>query len=132
MPTRLNKDQEQALAKTLGASMRAARKRAGLRQEDVARAIGTWTEVYGRMERGHKLPSVPMLVALALALNAKPNELLGTSPVVERPMRHALKALMSDLPNTPDVRQVLRAMARMRPNHLRTVAQLAAQLSKGR
>jgi transcriptional regulator with XRE-family HTH domain len=130
MPTRLNKSQESALAKTLGAGMRTARQRAGLRQEDVARMVGTWTEVYGRMERGHKLPSVPMLVALGLALNAKPNELLGASPVPEKITRFVLRALMQELPNTPDVRKVLRCMGHMQPIHLRTIAQLAAQLSK--
>lgn len=130
MPTRLNKSQEELLAQTFGAAMRVARNRAGLRQAEVARLVGTATEVYGRMERGQQLPSVPMLVALGLALNAKPNELLGTTPVAARPMRHALKTLMEELPNTPDVRQLLRCMARMRPNHLHTVAQLAAHLSK--
>ena len=130
MTTRLNKSQEGALAKTLGEGLRAARKREGLRQEDVARMVGTWTEVYGRMERGHKLPSVPMLVALGLALNAKPNELLGSSPVSVRPTRFALRALMQGLPNTPDVRKMLRSMAQLQPIHLRTIAQLAAQLSK--
>ena len=47
------------LATRLGECARAARQRLNLTQEDVAERIGIATEVYGRLERGNMLPSVP-------------------------------------------------------------------------
>lgn len=58
------KRREQRLAATLGRAVRAARMRVGLTQVELAESIGTAPEVYGRLERGKMLPSVPTLFRL--------------------------------------------------------------------
>ncbi len=50
--------------------------RAGLTQVELAESIGTATEVYGRLERGKMLPSVPTLFRLCVALRSGPHELM--------------------------------------------------------
>jgi DNA-binding XRE family transcriptional regulator len=50
------------LAKHLGKAARTARMRVKLSQADVAERVGISTEVYGRLERGGMLPSVPTLL----------------------------------------------------------------------
>lgn len=76
------------LKKKLGGNMLAARRRVGLTQAEVARGVNMATEVYGRMERGLMLPSLPTLVRLGLTLEAEPSELLGrvdTVPAAAQP-----------------------------------------------
>jgi transcriptional regulator with XRE-family HTH domain len=67
------------LALHLGAVAREARLKAGLTQEEAAERIGVVTEVYGRLERGHMLPSLPTLLRLCRALALDANPLLGFS-----------------------------------------------------
>ncbi len=52
------------LALRVGTNVRVARQRAGLSQAQVAEAIHLPELVYGRLERGKLMPSVPTLVAL--------------------------------------------------------------------
>ncbi len=57
--------------------MRAARKALGATQEDIAEALEISTEVYGRMERGATLPSLPTFVKITKVLGVSPNQLLS-------------------------------------------------------
>lgn len=78
---------ERKLATVLGATARSARMRAGLTQADVAERVGIATEVYGRLERGRMLPSVPTLWRLCSVLRTSSDEFLGLTnvPVATHP-----------------------------------------------
>lgn len=73
------------LASTIGNALRRARIRLELTQEDVAQTIGLNVAVYGRMERGKMLPTVPTLCKLCFVLQASSDELLGFIPPGARP-----------------------------------------------
>lgn len=70
---------ESELRAQIGAASRAARRRLGLTQAEVAERIGIVPEVYGRLERGRMLPSVVTLVRLCRALSISADEVLGLS-----------------------------------------------------
>jgi transcriptional regulator with XRE-family HTH domain len=61
----------------LGEALRAARERTGWTQADVAERVGVATEVYGRMERGHMMPSVSSLRTLCVVLRLDADVALG-------------------------------------------------------
>jgi transcriptional regulator with XRE-family HTH domain len=120
--------QEQRLKAMLGKAARAARIRSGLTQADVAESIGTVTEVYGRMERGKLLPSVPTLFRLCLALQSGPHELMGfASGAAAKQGSGALKVPAS-LGDTPEVRRLVRRLSRLERSQLRLVQLIVASL----
>ncbi|HEX8826351.1 MAG TPA: helix-turn-helix domain-containing protein [Archangium sp.] len=115
------------LSKALGDSAREARQKAGLTQADVAERIGVATEVYGRLERGLLMPSVPTLRRLCLALHLPADKLLalGTS--------HS--PTWADVPPPPQqeglqMRRLLRHVRRLKPHQLRALSIVAATLRK--
>ncbi|MET0403480.1 MAG: helix-turn-helix transcriptional regulator [Cystobacter sp.] len=65
------------LQKTIGAAARRVREGLKLTQGQVAAKAGIAAQVYGRIERGGMMPSVPTLRKIAAALGAEPGELLG-------------------------------------------------------
>jgi transcriptional regulator with XRE-family HTH domain len=65
------------LALTVGHALRVARQRAGLTQQEVARAIGLNPLAYGRLERGKLLPSLTTLVRLSRVLHTPTDVLVG-------------------------------------------------------
>jgi transcriptional regulator with XRE-family HTH domain len=67
------------LQKTIGEVARAAREGLGLTQAQVARKVGLSPPVYGRVERGGMMPSVPVLRAIAVALDVPTDALLDVS-----------------------------------------------------
>lgn len=67
------------LQKTIGEVARAAREGLGLTQAQVARQVGLTPPVYGRVERGGMMPSVPVLRAIAVALGVPTDALLDVS-----------------------------------------------------
>src|SRR6218665_875565 len=77
VPPRGRREAKQKLSKALGDAAREARKREGVTQADVAERIGVATEVYGRLERGLLMPSVPTLRRLCLALKLPADSLLA-------------------------------------------------------
>ena len=116
---------EQRLATIIGASVRAARQRLDLTQADVAERVGIATEVYGRLERGHMLPSVKTLRRLCLVLNCSSDVLLGVASA-EKPV-----AVAEDPPEygeRPEVRRVLRTLRRLEPAQLRLISQVAGAI----
>ena len=68
------------LNKVIGAVARSAREVLGLTQAQVAERAGLTGPVYGRVERGHMMPSTPTLRRIALALDVPPNALLDITP----------------------------------------------------
>lgn len=67
---------DEQLASRIGKRAREARNRLGLTQAEVAEDVEVAEEVYGRLERGGMLPSVPTLVRLCSVLKVEPNDLL--------------------------------------------------------
>jgi transcriptional regulator with XRE-family HTH domain len=65
--------------KYLGKTARAARRRLGLTQAQVAQRLEMAVGVYGRIERGGMSPSLPTLLRLCRVLKVDANELLGFS-----------------------------------------------------
>jgi transcriptional regulator with XRE-family HTH domain len=64
----------------LGTRLRMARTRLDLTQEQVAQAVGFVPTVYGRIERGDMLPSVPKLRELCVVLGISADLLLALPP----------------------------------------------------
>jgi transcriptional regulator with XRE-family HTH domain len=112
----------------LGEVAREARKKAGLTQEEVAGRIGLVTEVYGRIERGDMLPSVPTLVRLCRVLRLDANEVLGLSS------RQTLTWIEQSLPESeeaPAVRRLVRTLRQLKPRQLWALSIMASILLKG-
>jgi transcriptional regulator with XRE-family HTH domain len=114
------------LAKALGDAAREARLRAGLTQADVAERIGVATEVYGRLERGLLMPSVPTLRRLCLALHLAADKLLALST--------ANPPSWAEMPPPPQegvhMRRLLRHLRRLKPHQIRALSLVAATLRK--
>lgn len=114
------------LSKALGDSAREARQRAGLTQADVAERIGVATEVYGRLERGLLMPSVPTLRRLCVALHMAADTLLALST--------AHPPAWAELPPPPpegvQMRRLMRHVRRLTPHQLRALSMVAATLRK--
>lgn len=118
---------ERKLAANVGAAARAARMRAGLTQADVADRIGIASEVYGRLERGKMLPSVPTLFRLCLALQISADVSLGLVAAV------AVGAGLweedsPDKDNQPEMRRLLRILRRMPRAQLKLMNLVAAAI----
>lgn len=117
---------EKNLASTVGEAARLARMRAGLTQADVASRIGVAPEVYGRMERGKMLPSVPTLLRMCLALRSSPDELMGIAP------RHGESPYAEDVPsevdNTPEMRRLMRYVRRLQRPQIKLMHLVAAAI----
>jgi transcriptional regulator with XRE-family HTH domain len=64
----------------LGEVAREARERLGLTQTQVANKVGLVPGVYGRIERGDMMPSVPTLHRICLVLGISSDALLGLDP----------------------------------------------------
>jgi transcriptional regulator with XRE-family HTH domain len=118
---------EQTLSNILGAAVRAARQRQELTQADVAERVGLATEVYGRLERGHMLPSVRTLLRLCSVLHVSADEVLGLThpdkpvPVAESPREPR---------ESREVRRLMRALRALDPAQLRLLGQVAAALKR--
>ncbi len=88
----------------LGEVAREARERLGLTQLQVANKVGLVSGVYGRIERGDMMPSVPSLHRICLTLGISSDALLGLNPsrvvarVDEAPSEETL---------SPELRRVL-------------------------
>jgi len=72
--------EDDLLQKRIGEAARTAREGLGLTQAQVAQNAGMSPQVYGRIERGGMMPSVPALRRLAVALGVSPAVLLDMSP----------------------------------------------------
>ena len=120
------------LAATIGAVAKQARTRAGLTQADVAAALGTHPEVYGRMERGAVMPSVPTLMRMCLTLGCGPDELMGFSPVEPPQNSPGASMLPPGVNDTPEKRRLLRGLAHLQSPQVKTLSRLVAFLLPAR
>ncbi|WP_350099650.1 helix-turn-helix transcriptional regulator [Myxococcus sp. SDU36] len=118
---------ESRLAENVGEAARGARLLAGLTQADVAARVGIAAEVYGRMERGKMMPSVPTLFRLCLALRLSADVGLGLATAAsvgaalwEGDSRHR--------DQLPEMRKVLRTLRRMSRRQLNLMNQVAVAL----
>ncbi|HEX5751108.1 MAG TPA: helix-turn-helix transcriptional regulator [Archangium sp.] len=68
---------DEKLQRLLGDAARAARLRLGLTQMEVAAKVDLEPGVYGRIERGHMMPSVPSLRRICAALGVSSDTLLS-------------------------------------------------------
>jgi transcriptional regulator with XRE-family HTH domain len=109
------------LKRMLGGALLLAREKSGLTQSEVASRVGIAAAVYGRIERGQMLPSVPTLCRMCTTLNvssdvllgldATERELLAGPPVPEAP---------------PELRRLASLVRTLSPSALRTLTAVAA------
>jgi transcriptional regulator with XRE-family HTH domain len=123
------REAKQKLAKALGDSAREARQRTGLTQADVAERIGVATEVYGRLERGLLMPSVPTLRRLCLALHLTADALLALGPNPPSSAWTEAPAPTSD-EDAPQMRRLMRHVRKLTPTQLRALSLVAATLRR--
>jgi transcriptional regulator with XRE-family HTH domain len=121
------------LASMLGAASRAARVRMGLTQADVAERIGMASEVYGRLERGHMLPSVQNLRRLCVVLNVPPHELLGLGENLAAPpptKEKGVGATKAREDDTPEMRRLMRNLRKLSPVQLKLMNLVASAMQQ--
>jgi DNA-binding XRE family transcriptional regulator len=104
----------------LAAVVREARKKAELTQADVADRIGIVTEVFGRLERGYLLPSIPTFRRICRVLRLDANVVLGLDVEKAPSWREAPEPEADD---PPELRRLVRTLRRM------DAAQLAVMIS---
>lgn len=114
------------LAGTIGTAARAARVQANLTQEDVAERVGLATEVYGRLERGGMLPSVPTLKKLCEVLRIPSDVLLGLTPAQENFWTKETPARPVEEPG--EIRRLVRTVKRLEPAEFRLLSLMATGL----
>lgn len=97
------------LRRAIGKRARQARTALEMTQADVAEAVGISPEVYGRLERGLMMPSVPTLTRLARALRVSPDELLGWEGVRKKKNPPEVDRLMAivESADRPALRRLL-------------------------
>jgi transcriptional regulator with XRE-family HTH domain len=117
-------DDMEKLKRTIGTALLAARERAGLTQADVASMVGLAPAVYGRIERGQMLPSVPTLHHLCVALSISANVLLGLGSE-EMPVRSIAPVQI----DPPELRRLASLLPALSPTALRTLAALASAIA---
>lgn len=114
-----------SLQRRIGKVSREARHRLGLTQEDVAERVGVATEVYGRLERGHMLPSLMTLMGLCRALRVTPNDLTGLG---EGSSFEEYEALVAE-EEPPELRRLQRVARKLSPNMLKALSRMANVLA---
>ena len=114
------------LASIIGTAARAARVRANLTQEDVAERVGLATEVYGRLERGGMLPSVPTLKKLSEILRIPSDVLLGLTPAQENFWAKEPPVRPTEEP--AEIRRLVRTVKKLEPTEFRLLSLLATGL----
>lgn len=113
------------LQKSLGDVCRTVRERLGLTQAQVAKQTCLAPEVYGRIERGGMMPSVPTLRKLALALGISADVLLELSRT------DVAATLMAPTPEgslSPELRQLVRMLRGWSPGEVKRLIRVAKVL----
>lgn len=110
----------------LGTALQLARENSGLTQVEVAKRVGIAPAVYGRIERGQMLPSVPTLFRLCMILNVSSDMLLGLDAeerdsLAGRPGPEAL----------PELRRLSALVRTLSPAALRTLTAVATAVGGG-
>lgn len=116
------------LAANVGEIARHARVRSGLTQADVAERVGLATEVYGRLERGRMLPSVPSLRRLCIALRTPSDTFLGLN--TGEVATWAAESTPPELEEVPELRRLMRTLRKLDASQLKLIGLVAAALQK--
>jgi transcriptional regulator with XRE-family HTH domain len=123
-------DDLDTLKRNLGAALLAAREQAGLTQADVSSQVGIATAIYGRIERGQMLPSVPTLYRLCSTLHLSASALLGLGSEwqaqVAAEQAEEEEALSAELLHLASLLRLLS------PSELRCLAALASDIWRTR
>jgi transcriptional regulator with XRE-family HTH domain len=117
-------DDIDSLKRHLGAALLRARERAGLTQADVSSRSGLAAAVYGRIERGQMLPSVPTLHRLCMTLP------ISASALLDLQSPKALAAAAPEPELTPELTRLARLLRLLTPQGLRCVGALAADIRR--
>jgi transcriptional regulator with XRE-family HTH domain len=116
------------LAAHVGQVAREARLRAGLTQADVAERVGLATEVYGRMERGRMLPSVPSLRRLCITLRTSSDTFLGlNSGEVASWMAEPFPSGQEE---SPELRRLMRTLRKLDESQLKLISLVTTALRR--
>ena len=94
----------------------------------MAERIGIATEVYGRLERGNMLPSVPTFRKLCAVLGLSADEALGLSS--ESPATWAPTPPPPEASEPAELRRLLRRARQLDRNSLRVLSLVAAHLGQ--
>jgi transcriptional regulator with XRE-family HTH domain len=113
------------LRRILGNALMAARERSGFTQAEVASRAGITTAVYGRIERGHMLPSVPTLHQLCIVLDIPASVLIGLD---SEEMKGG--SSMVGEGDSPELRHFANALRKLSPASLRAMSALVSIISK--
>ena len=112
---------DEELQRTLGEVAREARERLGLTQAQVAKKVGLVPGVYGRIERGDMMPSVPSLRRICLVLGISSDALLNLKPsqvaakVDEAPSEKTL---------SPELRRIIHQLRTWSPKRLKVLSKV--------
>ena len=117
---------------TLGRGLLRARHRKGYTQAETAVLVGLAAAVYGRVERGGMLPSVPTLFRMCTVLGASANVLLGFSSEAEVVVVAPPEKPPEDSNDSPELRRLASHLRTLSPTALRTMAALASAMRKSR
>ncbi|MFY0524919.1 helix-turn-helix domain-containing protein [Archangium gephyra] len=111
---------DEKLQHLLGEAARAARLRLGLTQAEVAGKVDLDPAVYGRVERGHMMPSVPSLRRICVALGISADALLslGRQESEEPPELSRIIHILHGWP--PERLALLRKLLETADSHLTT------------
>ena len=119
---------KRTLAIVLGKICREARQTAGLTQADVAANVGMVPEVYGRIERGQLLPSLPRLRRLCLFLKVDANAALKIDGHKHPPWMEAASG--PSLDDSPRMRRLVRMMHQLDEEQLAAISAMTRVLVK--
>lgn len=108
----------------LGSRLRRARMRLDLTQAQVAREVGFVTTVYGRIERGDMLPSVPKLRELCLLLGISADVLLSL-----RSVERTSPADSSGPQESPELQRLSRLVCALPPDRFELFRQMLQELT---
>jgi transcriptional regulator with XRE-family HTH domain len=117
---------------TLGRGLLRARTRKGYTQAETAVLVGLAAAVYGRVERGGMLPSVPTLFRMCTVLGASANVLLGFSAEADVVVVAPPEKPSEDSNDSPELRRLASHLRTLSPSALRTMAALASAMRKSR
>jgi transcriptional regulator with XRE-family HTH domain len=113
------------LKRLIGGGLLLARENSGLTQTEIASCVGIASAVYGRLERGQMLPSVPTLYRLCMTLKVSSDVLLG----LDATEREALAS--PPLPETPPELRRLDSLVRtLSPDALRMLLAVASAVGR--
>lgn len=113
------------LAQRIGATARAARLQAKFTQADVAERVGLQPEVYGRLERGVMMPSVPTLRKIAVVLKLPSDVIIGLAEE-----RIKVDRTPAEGESSVELRRLLRNLRTMTPEQLKLFRTLAHAFHK--